>query len=167
MPIGKGLQLTLSDICKPQYTNDVASESLNTEYRHIFPAGKRDTTSNIIKLQVNRLMLLSPFTSTQDMAKRMTQEKIGTLLSKALSGFVSSSIEWNNIAEIQKSFFNIKALQEAVPPVQTFQNLRIYVQHGEKDTLIPWSMGRDLANEMSRLSKTLRLNIPVKVSSSL
>ncbi|KAF8821439.1 hypothetical protein IE077_002022, partial [Cardiosporidium cionae] len=157
------LCLTLSDICHIQYTNDEINESLNTEYRHIFPEEKRENAAkNMIKLQVNRLMLVSPFTSTQDMAKRMTQEKIGTLLSKALSGFVSSSIEWNNIAETQKCFFTMKKLKEAVPSVQIFQNLRIYVQHGEKDSLIPWSMGRDLAYEMSKLSKTLNLHIPIK-----
>ncbi|XP_026190264.1 uncharacterized protein LOC34619433 [Cyclospora cayetanensis] len=115
-----------------------------------------------VKLAVNRLILLAPFTSTQAMASKVAASAIGggSFLSRAVSGFVSKQISWNNKTQLESLLSTIKQLQETTQ-VPVFSNFRIKILHGDKDSVIPWTMGFELFNELASLKKHLELKIPI------
>ena len=48
--------------------------------------------------------------------------------------------------------------------VSAFRSLRIKILHGDKDNVIPWTMGFELFNSVAALKKQLNLQIPISVS---
>lgn len=48
--------------------------------------------------------------------------------------------------------------------VSAFHNFRIKILHGDKDNVIPWTMGFELFNTVATLKKQLSLKTPISVS---
>ena len=80
------------------------------------------------KFPVQDLVLIAPFTTMEDMVKRFTGFRPGTLL---LDRF-------DNLAALSR------VCAQTLPP-------KVTIFHGEKDNLIPVSMGRSLAESLPNL----------------
>jgi uncharacterized protein len=80
------------------------------------------------KCRAQNLVLLSPFTTMEDMVKRFTGVRPGMLL---LDRF-------DNVAALSRIF------GQTPPP-------KVTVIHGEKDSLVPISMGRSLAQSLPNM----------------
>ena len=60
--------------------------------------------------QVNRLILLAPFTSTKAMASKVAASAMGggSFLSRAVSGLVSKQIAFDNKEQLERFLTNVK-----------------------------------------------------------
>ncbi|CDJ63755.1 LOW QUALITY PROTEIN: hypothetical protein, conserved [Eimeria necatrix] len=115
-----------------------------------------------VRLAVNRLILLAPFTSTKAMASKVAASAMGggSFLSRAVSGLVSKQISWDNKEQLESILMAVKHLQENTH-VSAFHNFRIKILHGDKDNVIPWTMGFELFNTVATLKKQLSLKTPI------
>ncbi|KFG66355.1 hypothetical protein TGRUB_315580 [Toxoplasma gondii RUB] len=119
-----------------------------------------------LRLAINRLILLAPFTSIQAMASRVAAATVGGggFISRAASALVSRQINWDNEASM-KRLFEFMGKIKKTSQSDVFRNFRLYIQHGDKDSVIPWTMGFELFT----LAKSLRSahnmpHIPLKFS---
>ncbi|KAL8448388.1 hypothetical protein Emag_003939 [Eimeria magna] len=114
-----------------------------------------------VRLEINRLILLAPFTSTKAMASKVAASAMGGgFLSRAVSSLVSKQISWDNNVQLEKLLKSLKHLRENTQ-VTAFTNFRIRILHGDKDNVIPWTMGFEIFNTLAALKKNLGLKIPI------
>ncbi|KAL8442870.1 hypothetical protein Emed_007085 [Eimeria media] len=114
-----------------------------------------------VRLAINRLILLAPFTSTKAMASKVAASAMGGgFLSRAVSSLVSKQISWDNNAQLEKLLKSLKHIRENTQ-VTAFSNFRIKILHGDKDNVIPWTMGFEIFNTLAALKKNLGLKIPI------
>ncbi|PFH33687.1 hypothetical protein BESB_079030 [Besnoitia besnoiti] len=106
-----------------------------------------------LRLGINRLVLLAPFTSIQAMAGRVAAATVGGggLISRAASALVSRQINWDNEVSMKRLFESMYKIQ-STSQADVFRNFRLYIQHGDHDNVIPWTMGYELFS----LAKSLR-----------
>ncbi|CBZ55404.1 conserved hypothetical protein [Neospora caninum Liverpool] len=148
--------LTLRDTCNVALNQD--AESPRVVPLHEDYLGDADKPDGL-RLAVNRLVLLAPFTSIQAMASRVAAATVGGggLISRAASALVSRQINWDNEASM-KRLFEVMSKIGKTTQSDIFRNFRLYIEHGDKDSVIPWTMGYELFT----LAKSLRaaLNMP-------
>ena len=51
--------------------------------------------------------------------------------------------------------------------VSAFRNFRINILHGDKDNVIPWTMGFELFNTLASMKRNLGLTVPINVNRSI
>ncbi|PHJ16226.1 hypothetical protein CSUI_009960, partial [Cystoisospora suis] len=90
------------------------------------------------------------------MASRVAAATVGGggLISRAASALVSRQINWNNESAMKRLFESIHKIKTKIPEgcEDAYRNFRLYIQHGDRDTIIPWTMGY----ELFALAKSLR-----------
>ncbi|KEP65846.1 UNVERIFIED_CONTAM: hypothetical protein HHA_315580 [Hammondia hammondi] len=119
-----------------------------------------------LRLAINRLVLLAPFTSIQAMASRVAAATVGGggFISRAASALVSRQIHWDNEASM-KRLFEFMGKIKKTSQSDVFRNFRLYIQHGDKDSVIPWTMGFELFTLAKSLRSTHNMpHIPLKFS---
>ncbi|GAW81062.1 hypothetical protein, conserved [Plasmodium gonderi] len=99
---------------------------------------------NELKITVDRIVLVAPFTNTQKLVKSILSNSILFFFSWFVMNKKCSYVDWDNII-VLKEFFKVLNDLKKIKYLNTiFFNLQINFIHGEKDTLVNYEMSLKL-----------------------
>ncbi|SCM21242.1 conserved Plasmodium protein, unknown function [Plasmodium chabaudi adami] len=97
-----------------------------------------------LKITVDKVILVAPFTNTQKLVKGILNNSMLFLLSSFIMNKKCQYVHWDNIMVLKELFKIINDLKKNKYLYDIFYNFQIDYIHGEKDTLVPYNMSLTL-----------------------
>ncbi|CAD2091838.1 conserved Plasmodium protein, unknown function [Plasmodium vinckei brucechwatti] len=93
-----------------------------------------------LKITVDKVILVAPFTNTQKLVKGILNNSMLFLLSSFIMNKKCQYVHWDNIIVLKELFKIINDFKKNKYLYDIFYNFQIDYIHGEKDTLVPHNM---------------------------
>ncbi|SCN60563.1 conserved Plasmodium protein, unknown function [Plasmodium chabaudi adami] len=93
-----------------------------------------------LKITVDKVILVAPFTNTQKLVKGILNNSMLFLLSSFIMNKKCQYVHWDNIMVLKELFKIINDFKKNTYLYDIFYNFQIDYIHGEKDTLVPYNM---------------------------
>ncbi|VTZ68881.1 conserved Plasmodium protein, unknown function [Plasmodium chabaudi chabaudi] len=93
-----------------------------------------------LKITVDKVILVAPFTNTQKLVKGILNNSMLFLLSSFIMNKKCQYVHWDNIMVLKELFKIINDFKKNKYLYDIFYNFQIDYIHGEKDTLVPYNM---------------------------
>ncbi|CRG96343.1 conserved Plasmodium protein, unknown function [Plasmodium gallinaceum] len=119
---------------------------------------KENILKNELKITINKVVLVAPFTNTQKLVKSVLKNSIFYLLSSFVMNKKCSYVHWDNMIVLKEFFKIINDFKKNKYLTEIFQNLTIDFIHGKKDTLVNYEMSLKLFKLTNKMIIKYSLN---------
>ncbi|EUT83523.1 hypothetical protein PFAG_03398 [Plasmodium falciparum Santa Lucia] len=112
---------------------------------------KEEILKEYLKITVDKVVLVAPFTNTQQLVKSVVNNSVLFLLSSFIMNKKCSYVHWDNMIVLKEFFKIINDFKKNKYLNDIFYNLQIDFIHGQKDTLVNYEMSMKLYNLTNKL----------------